>query len=117
MPALGLWRYKYRAEVVRVVDGDTVVLRVDCGFATYVVRTCRLHSIDAPEVRGENAAAGRAATGYLKQIVEDRGPFTIETIKDRTGKYGRYLIRLYDRDGIEINERMVVDGHAVRKVY
>ena len=45
--------FEYRAELIRVIDGDTVVMSLDLGFKTFVVRTLRLLDIDAPEVRGK----------------------------------------------------------------
>jgi len=44
--------YTYRAELVRVIDGDTVVLNVDLGFEHWLHnQTFRLYGIDAPETR------------------------------------------------------------------
>ena len=41
--------YSYTAEVVRVVDGDTVELAVDCGFRLTFKDRFRLAFINAPE--------------------------------------------------------------------
>ncbi|HHN73390.1 MAG TPA: thermonuclease family protein, partial [Thermopetrobacter sp.] len=41
--------YRYRLRVLRVIDGDTLVARVDLGFETHVVVRLRLAGIDAPE--------------------------------------------------------------------
>lgn len=49
--------YSYNANVIRVIDGDTVDLDIDLGFKTYLhsVR-CRLIGIDTPESRGKRNA-------------------------------------------------------------
>ena len=49
--------YTYRAEVVRVLDGDTVELDIDLGFSTWVhKRSIRLLDVLAPESRTTNLA-------------------------------------------------------------
>lgn len=46
--------YTYQAVLVRVIDGDTVVLDVDFGFDTWI----RIHGVDVPEVVGESKIDG-----------------------------------------------------------
>ena len=42
--------YKYRVEVTRVVDGDTVDVDIDLGFGmTYKKQRVRMMGIDTPE--------------------------------------------------------------------
>ena len=43
--------YEYSAQVLRVVDGDTVDVLIDCGFSTFKKERVRLYGIDAPESR------------------------------------------------------------------
>ncbi len=43
--------YTYNAKLVRVVDGDTVDLKIDLGFDIWINERVRLKDIDAPEVR------------------------------------------------------------------
>lgn len=40
--------YEYRATVIRVIDGDTVDLRIDLGFDASINVRVRLDGIDAP---------------------------------------------------------------------
>ena len=98
-------RYKYKAEVLRIIDGDTIVVRADCGFSTFVVLTVRLVEMDK--------LRGRAATNHLKTLIEKNSPVTITTVKDKRGKFGRYLATLHGRDGRSLNQQMIDDGHAV----
>ena len=111
--------FKYQSEILRVIDGDTVVARIVFGFNTSVKQTLRLHGINAPEVRGGTAddkRRGRSATAHLKKLIEHHKPIIVETIKDRTGKYGRYLAILNghgaNAEEVNLNFRMVCDGHA-----
>ncbi|NOZ61584.1 MAG: nuclease, partial [Calditrichaeota bacterium] len=52
---------------------------------------------------------------YLRQLILDRDVF-IETIKDRKGKYGRYLGEIWatDENGeyYNVNDRMMKEGYA-----
>ena len=44
--------YRYRVEVTRIVDGDTVDVDIDLGFGmTYKKQRVRLMGIDTPESR------------------------------------------------------------------
>jgi micrococcal nuclease len=110
-------RYEYRAELIRVIDGDTVIVHVQLGFGISVIHTLRLHKINAMEIRGENREQGLEATEHLKKLINNHLPLTIKTIKDSTGKYGRYLAILYDKNGCNLNLQMVNDGHAVSVDY
>jgi len=110
--------YEYSATVERVVDGDTVDLDIDLGLDVHVHERCRLYGINAPEMKGESREAGMAAWKWLVgRIVEERDmpahKLAIRTIKDKKGKYGRYLAVLYVDGVFNVNEEMVEAGHAV----
>lgn len=116
-------RYEYDAVITRVIDGDTVVATIDLGFCVYTSQTLRLYGINAPETRGkdltdEQRALAWKATHYLKEIVETHSPITVRTVKDKTGKYGRYLATLFgvepetDKE-VDLNQKMVSSGFAV----
>ena len=115
-PACGL--YQYKAEIVRVIDGDTVVADIDLGFNTWRRdEHLRLFGIDSPERKKPTMEAWREAKLALAGRVEGE-QVIICTIKNRrgareqTGKYGRYLVNIYDGDEL-INDWMLQQGHAV----
>lgn len=101
--------YEYNATVIRVVDGDTLNLRVDLGFDIEMKMGVRLAGIDAPEMK---TPAGKAVRALLDDILLSE-PVIIGTIKDRKEKYGRYLAEVWHR-GVNINEWLVEQGHAKR---
>lgn len=107
--------YEYRAKIVRLIDGDTVVADVELGFHTSLRSTFRLSGINTPEIRGVERPRGLAATEYLQQAISEltngTNELTIRTHKDRTGKYGRYLAELWIGD-INLNKALVAAGHA-----
>ena len=112
--------YEYQMQIVKVVDGDTVDSIVDRRMSVSVKERFRLYGINAPETRGskltpEQRAAGKAATQHLKDLLS-AGPVTGRTLKDRKGKYGRYLVELFVGDR-NLNQQMIEDGHAVECFY
>jgi micrococcal nuclease len=90
--------YIYKAELIRVVDGDTVDLRIDLGFDTLRKERFRLYGIDAPEMRTE---AGKASKKWLWDALQPLEAIYVQTIqletKAKRDKYGRFLAVLYDR--------------------
>lgn len=106
------WAYMYKAKIVNWVDADTVDLEVDLGFRMKFTERFRLHGINAWEVRGEERAKGLIA----EQFCVDKAPIgtliTVQTIRDKKGKYGRYLAKL-TVNGEDIGAELVKHGHAV----
>ena len=103
--------YQYKAIITDVYDGDTVTADIDLGFDIWRRNErLRLFGIDAPEVRGEEREQGLLARDALRERLVGR-EVTICTIKDKTGKYGRYLVRIFDK-GRLINLWLVRVGHA-----
>lgn len=104
VPALASM-YSYTAEVVRVVDGDTVELVVDCGFRLTFKDRFRLAFMDAPE-------KDKASTDHLISLLTpgDGKKWYIETFKQ--DKYGRWLVEIFNFVGSSINTQMILDGFA-----
>ncbi len=100
--------YRYRARLERLVDGDTVYLRVDLGFRVEISVNVRLEGIDAPERFTE---AGKEASAWLSERLAGKDLVLMST---RIEKYGRALGVIYvvGTEG-NINDRMVAAGHAV----
>jgi micrococcal nuclease len=99
--------YEYRAKLVRVIDGDTVVLDVDLGWNVWLRgQHCRLLGIDAPE---RYTDAGKRSKEYLDAIIGTE--LTIKTDVDKTCSFKRMLVTLF-RDGRNLNDQMVESGNA-----
>lgn len=109
--------YHYRAEIERVVDGDTVQVSIDLGFHTWRKgETLRLARIDAPEARGTTKPAGDASTAFLRGLLAGCTSLIVETIKDQRDSFRRYIAELYC-DGANLNDLMVANNHAVYRDY
>lgn len=101
------------AEVVRVVDGDTLVARARIWLGQTVETHVRLAGIDAPELRGKCAAErerARAAREALAHLVGG-GPVTLSGIEsDKFG--GRVLARVSTADAQDVAAALVAGGHV-----
>jgi micrococcal nuclease len=112
-----VWRmYEYDAELVRVVDGDTVDISVDLGFHISQQIRVRLNGINAPEL---STPAGKAAKGFLEGLLPVGTSLRCNTVKDKTEKYGRYLADLTvqgstgDLASKSVNQTMLDAGQAI----
>ena len=116
--------YVYKATCLRVVDGDTLDLNIDLGLDSHRHERVRLFGINTPETYGvkkdsEEYQAGMRSKERLTQLVTGK-LLWVETEKDKTGKYGRYLATLWvETDGAltNINETLVSEGLAEHKEY
>lgn len=107
--------YEYKANVMRVVDGDTVVLDIDLGLSVWQRdEHVRLLGINAPEMRRPTLERGRAAKAFLAEILPVGQEVIINTVKDKSDKYGRYLARIYvEGQSMTVNDLMLSEGHGV----
>ena len=92
-------------EVVRVVDGDTVVLRG--------AGKSRLIGVDTPEVFGGRECYGREASAFAKRLLRPGLRVGIERDVEERDRYGRTLIYLRLPDRRSFNELLVGEGIAV----
>ncbi|NDB82076.1 MAG: nuclease [Alphaproteobacteria bacterium] len=110
--------YEYRVKkITNVVDGDTIDVDIDLGFAVSFSQRVRLAGIDTPESRTSDKfekTLGLEAKEYLKKKLKDAKDVIIKTEKpDSSEKYGRILGWLYvDGDTISVNDHMIEDGYA-----
>lgn len=78
--------YEYMAQVVNVVDGDTVDVVVDLGFKIKTAQRLRLARVDTPERHEANFATARQ---FMKDLLLNKDVF-IRTHK--VSKWGYYLV-------------------------
>ena len=106
--------YYYKCKVVRVIDGDTIVVDIDQGFNDWKHKQkLRLAGIDTPESRTRNKAEkvlGLAAKERVKELCGDE--VYIQTL-DAGDKYGRILAIPLTKEGTNICATLINEGHAV----
>lgn len=101
------------AQVLRVIDGDTVRVRATVWLGSTVEIDVRLAGIDAPEMRGrcarEKILAASARDALLYMLGD--GPVALRDV--RYGKYaGRVIARIAAPDGRDVSQIMRTKGLA-----
>ena len=116
--------FHYRAVIQSVYDGDTVTADIDLGLGLWKRKEkLRLNRINAPEVRGGERELGLLARDFLRGLIDGK-EVVVQTIKDKKGKYGRYIADIWieqeTASGIEmlnVSDLIVSKGHAEYREY
>jgi endonuclease YncB( thermonuclease family) len=105
---------RQRAKVVRVVDGDTVEVRLANGRR----RSVRLLGTDTPEVYGGVECGGLKASRSMRRLTPRGTPVVLvsDPTQDRVDRYGR-LLRYVMKSGRDMNRVQVRRGWARVYVY
>lgn len=106
--------FKYDAKVIDVYDGDTITCIVDLGFGITMKQKIRFYGIDTFEIRGEEREKGLIVKDYVKNKINNK-KIKLYSIKDKKGKYGRYLgIILYyeNNEWKNLNKELVDKNYA-----
>ena len=90
----------HQGKIVRIVDGDTLVLLVD-----EKQHKIRLSDLDTPE---KKQPFGTRAKQALSELAFGKQARVVEVTTDR---YGRIVGRVYV-DGIDVNRELVAQGFA-----
>ncbi|MBI4357986.1 MAG: thermonuclease family protein [Candidatus Omnitrophica bacterium] len=105
--------YCYPAELIRVVDGDTLWMKVWLAAPMWIIEKLRLRGIDAPEL---GTPEGEAAKRFLTSVLNQTRAITITTTKP--DKWDRYLsdifLEMKDGELIYLNNHLLENGHAFR---
>ena len=113
--------YIYKADVIKITDGDTITVNIDLGFDTALKnQKVRLYGIDTPESRInlkryperiQQKELGFAAKDLLTKLC---GPQILLQSLGK-GKYGRILGICYQLETkININEELIKNNLAVK---
>lgn len=110
--------YTFKAQMRRVIDGDTLLTEVDQGFGVWTEQRLRLRGIDTPEM---STLLGKKAKMWLENELKDLPFVVVKTYK--SDQHDRYLVDVfYERgqsdahrvaaEGIYLNDRLVREGLA-----
>lgn len=104
--------HHYKAELIRIIDGDTVDVMLDLGFHVWIKKRIRLYGIDAPETRTkdlEEKEEGKLCLSRLEELISQPTEFTVSS--HGTDKYGRCLGTIFVEDE-NINALLISEGLA-----
>jgi micrococcal nuclease len=116
--------YRYKAHLLRIIDGDTIKVELDLGFGVFHRCMVRMYGIDTPESRTRNKfekSWGLAAKYRLVEILSGHNrDFILETSVDKKGKFGRVLGTVFLNDesllspnGTNVNRLLVKENLAI----
>lgn len=101
------------AEVLRVIDGDTLALRVHIWIGQTVDMNVRIAGIDAPELHGKCALERERAAkarDFLKQFVTGQRLRLEDVRNDKYG--GRVIAEVRDMKGDDVGKVLLARGLA-----
>jgi endonuclease YncB( thermonuclease family) len=111
--------YLYKAKILNVIDGDTLLLDVDLGFEVWKQQRVRLAQIDCAEMK---TLEGKKAFRFVRDKIVDLDFVVIKT--NKVDIFGRYVGDIfYDPTsslnldeiflkGVHLNEEIVGKGFA-----
>lgn len=115
--------FEYNAKLVKVIDGDTIDVELDFGFALKQTIRLRLADIDTPELNDSDTQQrmfALAAKRFVQEALENKY-LIVNTLKTSSGKerttFGRYVAIVEFIDGEEtkcLNEMLIAEGYAKR---
>ncbi len=109
--------YTYSAELLKVIDGDTIEVDFDLGFGVWLRnQRIRLNGIDTPESRTANKeekVRGELSKAKLKEILTVGKRLTVTTSIDPNEKFGRILGIITNEAGVNVNKWLIENNYAV----
>ncbi|TVO75151.1 thermonuclease family protein [Sedimenticola selenatireducens] len=104
----------YKAEVVRVVDGDTVNLNVHIWPGLTQQISLRLAGVNTPEKRASaecERLAAKKATEFTLWFLEGVESVTVTDVK--LGKYAGRVLGKIQVGGVDLGQALIETGHAL----
>ncbi len=103
----------YRAQVLNVIDGDTVEARVHVWMGQEVVTRIRLKDIDAPEMTGACGAERDLAVAARNRVAALVGNANVLLADVRPDKYfGRVVASIISIDGRDVGSILLGENLA-----
>lgn len=95
--------YRYVADLVRVIDGDTIDFNLDLGFHITKRVRIRVKDYDAPEIRGDEREEGLKVKAKAERILTNNFLIVVETSMDTS--FDRWVGDIYV-DSVDFKELM-----------
>ena len=106
--------YIRNATVVRVIDGDTIVMDVDLGFSISTRQTIRVLGVNCPEMHGATKEAGLRAKECTVAWLMQAGPdIQIRTILQKEKDSFRRILADVCSGRESLSAALLSAGHAI----
>lgn len=103
--------FVYRAEIVRVVDGDTILARLDLGFDVWKKERFRLAMVDTPPLKEDG---GEEALAYVRDQLAKAQVLVVATNKEDV--HGRYIAHvMYSTDERDDWQKVFREGRHLNQ--
>jgi endonuclease YncB( thermonuclease family) len=107
------WTWTVPATVVRVIDGDAIVVTLDLGWRVYRNEEhIRVAGINTPEIRGPERERGFAAKAYAESLLPVGSSVLVTPQAKPTFERTTGSVKIPRRG--DFGTLMVKAGHAVR---
>ncbi len=101
------------AEVIRVQDGDTLLVRARIWVGQDIVVHARIAGIDTPELRGRCARERRLAVKARDFVTAQVASRLVRLVRIRYGKYaGRVVTGVETENGTDLGQALLAAGLA-----
>jgi len=111
--------YQYKAQVIRVVDGDTFEALVDLGFNVRARIMFRVNDLDTPEIYRPKSAGelehARRASAFAKSVLSEGSWVIVDSTKSEI--YSRWAANVTLPDGRDFATVMKENGYEKLKSY
>jgi micrococcal nuclease len=112
-PGLPVPAEAQEATVVRVVDGDTVVLRGrGVGPLPGSPTKVRILLVDTPEVHTQQECFGSEADTRATELMPRGEQVRVQADRDPQDRFGRALLHVWNAQGVNVGEALVREGFA-----
>ena len=102
------------ADVIRVIDGDTIEVNAHVWVGQYVRTKVRLLGVDTPEIRRPKCEAERAVGQEAKAFVEASVGNKVKLYDVKMGSFGgRVIARLETESGVDLGQTLTENALAV----
>ena len=98
--------WTYQANVLKVIDGDTIDVAIDLGFSIHFKTRMRMLGVDTAE---KITAFGKVTKSILVTAIEGK---MVKVEVSKPDKYGRYLCRVWLNSDESVNDQMIRKGLA-----
>jgi len=99
----------YPALIERIIDGDTVVARLDLGLGVEILQPVQLAGVNAPE---RHTDAGKQAIAYVQERLLHRAVTVAINRQRPRDTFGR-LLGVITVDELNFNQALLDAGQAV----
>jgi endonuclease YncB( thermonuclease family) len=104
--------FTYAAEVIRVVDGDTLYVNILLGFGAKCKEKLRLRGINTPEL---GTPEGERAKKYVAELLPAGALIVLKSHKCKTDTYGRFVADIFYKAGADESERIIESGEYLNQ--